>query len=147
MLPPRLMLRLFSKIHASVYIRSNGRRRNTMNNLPVLLLTSTGRKRGRKYTVPVVYLVEGNGFLIAPGVVPRPDWYLNLKHDPYAEIQIGAQTIPVKAEELSDLERTCLWDTIPEHWKAYERRAGITLPLIILQAIEPLERFEDEKKK
>lgn len=131
--PPKSMLRLFSKIHTRVYIRSNGRRRNSMNNLPVLLLTTTGRKSGRKHTVPVVYLVEGNGYLIAPGVVPRPDWYKNIKHNPYATIQIGAQTTPVKAEELTDLERTRLWDTVPEYWKAYERRAGITMPLIRLQ--------------
>ena len=137
MTPPRFILRFFSKIHAAVYRRSKGQRRNVMNGLPVLLLTTTGCKTGQKHTTPVVYLTHGEAYLIAPGIVPRPDWLRNLKHDPRAEIQVGARTIPVRAEELTGNERTRLWATVPDYWKAYERRAGITLPLMTLQEIEP----------
>ena len=134
MTPPKFILRFFSRIHVAVYRRSDGQRRHRMNDLPVLLLTTTGRRSGKPHTVPVVYLTDDEDYLIAPGVVPRPDWYLNLKANPLAEIQIGAQIIPVEAEELTGSTRTQLWATVPDYWKAYQRSAGITLPLMRLQA-------------
>jgi F420H(2)-dependent quinone reductase len=79
MTPPKPILRFFSRIHTWLYRRSNGRRRNVMNGLPVLLLTTFGWQSGQPHTVPVVYLADRDDYLIAPGVVPRPDWYLNLK--------------------------------------------------------------------
>ena len=133
MTPPRFLLRFFSKIHVAVYRRSNGGRQNRMNDLPVMLLTTTGRKTGQHHTIPVVYLVSGDDYLIAPGVVPRPDWYLNLKHTPRAEIQVGGRTMHVEAEELTGAVRTGVWQTVPDYWKEYERRAGITLPLVRLR--------------
>jgi deazaflavin-dependent oxidoreductase (nitroreductase family) len=129
---PKFMIRFFSQIHAAAYRRSNGQRRNRMNGLPVLLLTTTGQHTGKPHTVPVVYITHGDAYLIAPGVVPRPDWYLNLKNKPQAEIQVGGRTIPITAEELSGPERARLWASVPEYWKAYEQRAGITLPLMRL---------------
>jgi deazaflavin-dependent oxidoreductase (nitroreductase family) len=137
MTPPKFILRFFSQIHIAVYRRSNGQRRNRMNGLPILLLTTTGRRTGKPFTVPVVYLTHGDAYLIAPGVVPRPDWYRNLKHDPRAKVQIGAQTFSVEAEELTGNERTRLWATVPDYWKAYERRAGIVLPLMKLRETSP----------
>jgi len=109
-----------------------------MNGLPVLLLTTTGRKSGQAHTVPVAYLSHGNAYLIAPGVVPRPDWYLNLKHAPRAEIQIGAQTMAAEAEELTGPARNRLWATVPDYWKEYEQRTGITLPLMLLRLVKEL---------
>jgi deazaflavin-dependent oxidoreductase (nitroreductase family) len=104
-----------------------------MNGLPVLLLTTTGRKTGQKHTIPVVYLTRGKDYLIAPGIVPRPDWVRNLQHNPHAEIQIGAQTIVVEAKELIGGERSRVWATVPDYWKDYERRAGIILSLMTLK--------------
>ena len=104
-----------------------------MNGLPVLLLTTTGRKSGSPHTVPLVYLQHGDDYLVAPGVIPRPSWYLNLKKYPQASIQIEARTIPVEAEEVRGPARVSLWATVPEYWKDYERRAGITLPLMLLK--------------
>ena len=132
MTPPKFLLRLFSEFHITAYRRSKGQRRNRMNGLPVLLLTTTGRKSGQPHTVPVVYLAHGDDYLIAPGIVPRPDWYLNLKQMPRAEIQIGAETMTVEAEEVTGPARARLWATAPDYWKEYERRAGIRLPLMIL---------------
>ena len=136
MTPPKFLLRFFSRIHAAAYRRSNGQRRNVMNGLPVLLLTTTGRRSGRQHTVPIVYLRHGDDYLIAPGVVLRPDWYLNLKHTPRAQIQTGAQIIFVEAEEVAGPARESLWATVPDYWKDYEKRAGIVLPLMRLRKIK-----------
>lgn len=136
MAPPRFILRFFSRIHVAVYRRSNGQKRSRMNGLPVLLLTTTGRRSGRPHTVPVVYLAGEDGYLIAPGVVPRPNWYLNLKKWPLAQIQICAQIVAVEAEELSGSARASWWASVPDYWKDYEKRAGIELPLMRLRKME-----------
>jgi len=133
---PKSILRFFSQIHVTVYHRSRGQRRNRMNGLPVLLITTTGRRTSKPHTVPVVYLADHDGYLVAPGIVPRPDWYLNLKHDSRANIQVGWRVVPVMAEELTGPERSRLWASVPAYWQDYERRAGITLPLIRLRVSE-----------
>jgi deazaflavin-dependent oxidoreductase (nitroreductase family) len=134
MTPPKPMLRFFSRVHTKIYRRWKGRYRNVMNGLPVLLLTTTGRKTGQPYTVPIVYLVDGDGYLIAPGVVPCPDWYLNLKNKPRAEIQVGEGRLAIEAEELTGPARDRLWTNVPDYWKKYEKRAGSPMPLIRLFA-------------
>ena len=88
-----------------------------MNGLPVLLITTSGRRTSKPHTVPVVYLAERDGYLVAPGIVPRPDWVLNLKHDPRANIQVGWRVIPVVAEELAGPERSRLWASVPVYFR------------------------------
>lgn len=134
--PPIFVLRFFSRIHVAVYRRSNGQRRNRINGLPVLLLTTTGRRSGRPHTVPLVYLIEEDSYLISPGFVPRPNWYLNLKKWPQAQIQIGARIWAVESEELSGSARASRWVSVPDYWKDYERRAGIELPLMRLRKMD-----------
>lgn len=133
-MPPTVMLKLPSNLHVMMYRLSGGRLGKAMNGLPVLLLTTTGRKSGVARTKPVVFLREGEHLIIAPGVVERPDWYLNLKKTPQATIRIGSATRHVQAVEADPEERSRLWEQVPEYWKDYQKKAKNELPLMILRA-------------
>ena len=49
----------------SVYRRTGGRLLGQADGLPVLLLTTTGRRTGRPRTVPVAYALDGGRYLVA----------------------------------------------------------------------------------
>jgi F420H(2)-dependent quinone reductase len=73
-----------------------------MFGVPLLLLTTTGRRSGRSWTVPLMYeAVDDRWVIIASnGGSPRhPAWWLNLRGQPNASIQIGRETFPVTAVE------------------------------------------------
>jgi deazaflavin-dependent oxidoreductase (nitroreductase family) len=110
-----------------------------MGGLPVLLLTTTGRKSGRAHTTPVQYTREGEGYLIvasANGAPRPPAWYLNLRARPDAAVQVGRGHSAVRAREVTGEERTRLFDglarSIPR-LAVVQRRAGRSFPLVLLK--------------
>jgi len=105
-----------------------------MNGMPVLLLTTIGRKTGRPRTVPLVYMREGGGYVIAPGILESPAWYLNLRMNPQARIQIGASAMPVEAREVHGDERRRLWARVPPYWRDYQRAYRGEIQVMILFA-------------
>lgn len=131
--PPRWLLKLSSRIHVFLYHKTSGRVWKSMNGVPVMLLTTTGRKTGNPHTVPVVFLKDDLNYVIAPGVVERPAWYLNLKANPRARIQIGGFSMQVEAAVADNEERHRLWAMVPPYWEAYQKNARGELPLVVLK--------------
>ena len=50
------LTRLVMAIYVFLYRRTGGKVGGRLGAMPVLLLTTTGRKSGKKHTVPVMYL-------------------------------------------------------------------------------------------
>lgn len=76
---------------------------------PLLLLHSTGAKSGQERVSPVMYLADGDRWLVfasKAGAPDNPDWYHNLKATPEATIEVGDDTISVVASELTGAERS-----------------------------------------
>ena len=74
----------------------------------LLLLTTTGRKSGRKHTTPMVYVRDGDRLLVFAskgGAPTHPDWYLNLVADPNVEVEVGAERFDATAAPLPREER------------------------------------------
>jgi deazaflavin-dependent oxidoreductase (nitroreductase family) len=132
-MPPRWLLKFSSRLHVFFFRLTGGRMGNTVNGLPVLLLTTTGRRSGENHTTPVVFLRHGAEMIIAPGVVEKPDWFRNLKRHPQAQVQIGASVLRVLATQVGHEERSRLWEKVPDYWNDYQRRARTELPLILLK--------------
>jgi deazaflavin-dependent oxidoreductase (nitroreductase family) len=77
-----------------------GRIGGKMFGAPVLLLTTTGRRSGRSWTVPLLYQPDDDRWVIIAsngGNAKHPAWWLNLQAQPDASVQIGRQTYPVTA--------------------------------------------------
>ena len=75
---------------------------------PLLLLHSVGAKSGETRVSPMMYLADGDRFLVfasKAGAPANPDWYHNLKANPDATIEVGDDTVDVRAEELPRAER------------------------------------------
>jgi deazaflavin-dependent oxidoreductase (nitroreductase family) len=98
--------------------------------VPLLLLTTTGRKTGQRRRIPLVYLREGNRlFLVGSnfGQTHHPAWSSNLLADPNAWVTMGGQEIPVAATQLTGSERERVFQKFADYasnYHAYEGRAG-----------------------
>src|SRR4029450_10879709 len=126
----------------------------SMGDRPLLLLTTTGRRTGRRRTTPMMFVEDGDRHLViasnagaprdpdwyrnliaAPdGTVgaPRdPDWYRNLIADPAVTVEVPGQEFKARATPLSgeDYDRT--WAEIQRRYPfftAHPQRAGRTTP-------------------
>lgn len=79
---------------------------------PMLLLATTGAKSGKRRINPLVYLPDGDRFVIIAskgGAPANPDWYYNLLANPETTIEVGTETVPVRAEVLTGEERDRLY--------------------------------------
>src|SRR5437899_12999606 len=86
--------RLLSRAHVSCYRLYRGRIGSRLWNAPVLLLTTVGRKTGKKRTTPLLYLRDGERIIIVAsngGRDNEPSWWANLRHDPHAGVQIKGE--------------------------------------------------------
>jgi len=105
---------------------------------PILLLTTTGRRSGRSHTRPLIHLVDGDSYVIAAsnaGQDHAPAWFHNLVAEPSATIEVGATTIPVRAEVVPADEASELWPRLDAVFRGYARYRAKTereIPLVRL---------------
>jgi deazaflavin-dependent oxidoreductase (nitroreductase family) len=98
--------------------------------LPVLLLTTIGRRSGQPRVTALTYARDGDGLLVIGsnwGQTHQPDWALNLRAKPEAAIEIRGRRMQVTARLLEGTERAAAWELLLRvwpHFSAYEDRAG-----------------------
>ena len=113
-----------------------------VQSLPVLLLTTIGRKSGQPRTVPVGYLRDGSAYVIIAsyGGLPRhPAWFLNLQSHPEATIQVKKRQVPVQAETANPEKKGELWARLMEvapGYGKYQKRTSREIPMVILHPID-----------
>jgi deazaflavin-dependent oxidoreductase (nitroreductase family) len=127
------------RAHVAVYRATRGRAGGRLPGVPpMLVLDHIGARSGKRRTTPLVYMTDGENFLIvaAKGGHPEnPSWLHNLRAHPDTEIQIGSRRIKVHAREADAGERQRLWPmaaTYNSHWRRYQRRTLREIPLLIL---------------
>ncbi len=110
--------------------------------MPILLLTTIGRKSGKKLTRPVMYIKDGANYVIAAsnaGLDRHPAWFLNLRSNPQVTIEVGGMKKTVMAVQASPEERERLWS----QWVAkapfygdYQKRTTRQIPMVILRPVQ-----------
>jgi deazaflavin-dependent oxidoreductase (nitroreductase family) len=114
--------RIVSPLQRTLYRRTGGRLSLT-GRAPVLLLTTTGRRSGKARTVPLLYIRDGDRLVICnvnPGFERPNPWILNLRAEPHAQVQIGRDTISVRARMVSEQELDRYWPQLTKIWPAYQ---------------------------
>ena len=138
------LLRRVMGVHTALYRASGGRlgRRLPVPGLPpMLLLDHVGAKTGARRTSPLVYMPDGDAFVLvaAKGGHPsNPGWVHNLRANPETEIQVGPRRLRVRAREATPPERARLWPRAVEYnryWAQYQRRTSREIPVVILEPL------------
>ena len=126
-------------LHRTLYRLSGGRVGGRRGTVPILLLTTIGRKTGRRRTVPLQYLADGDLLVVVAsngGRDSHPAWLLNLRAEPRVEVRRGRERQTMRAEEATGAERELLWPRMVELWPGYDdyrRRTSRELSLVILR--------------
>lgn len=106
-----------------------------------LVLTTTGRRTGRRRSVVLQSFADGNAFVVVAtgdGDNRPPAWYHNLAADPSAEVEVRGRRMAVRAVELPSDERAAWWRRILELAPDYERYARATSRAFPVLRLEPL---------
>ena len=129
----------FWRVHRFLYRVSGGRIGGRIVGMPVLMLTTKGRKSGEPRTSVLTYLPKGRGavvFASNAGEPKHPAWWLNLVADPHATVQIGAQLTRMIDRDADGHERRELWAELLRvngSYGEYERRTTRRIPVVVLE--------------
>ena len=110
-----------------------------------LLLTSTGRKSGRKInSVLQYYKLGGDVAIVASrgGTVEHPSWYLNLLADPRCAVRIANAASNARIRTVAGAERDRWWTSITAEQPiqlTYQARCPRVIPIAVLEFDDPKE--------
>ncbi|MEW6240527.1 MAG: nitroreductase/quinone reductase family protein [Chloroflexota bacterium] len=71
----------------------------------ILLLTTTGRKSGKKRVTPLQYEKIGSDYYVGAARGLKADWVRNIQVDPCVEVRVGAKRFEGQAEVIADPSR------------------------------------------
>jgi len=133
------MLRLGWWIHRWLFRISGGRIGARLNDMPVLLLTTRGRRSGEERNVALQFLEDGGSYVVIgsfAGEDRHPSWWLNLQAAPEAKVAFRGRRQRVRAREAMDEERERLWQRIVEAdpgYAEYALRITRRIPVVVLE--------------
>jgi F420H(2)-dependent quinone reductase len=135
----RWLLALITSLHRFLYRASGGRLGHRAPGFQFLLLGCRGRKSGREYVTPLLYVPDGDRFVVVgsnAGDARDPAWWKNLRANPDGWVQVGRARKAVRAREASPAELAALWPQVVSAYRSFERyrrRAGRPIPLVLLE--------------
>jgi deazaflavin-dependent oxidoreductase (nitroreductase family) len=136
-----LLLRLGLAIYTFFYRLTRGKVGGNLLVIRVLLLTTTGRKTGKKRTTPVGYIEHDGGYVIIGLFVvfggANPGWFYNLKTNPRASIQVNEKQFEISAEIVGPDKRGPIWTQVTELVPIYAKVAKRTNREIALVILRP----------
>lgn len=131
-------LHLLGEEHVRRYQETGGEVGYIWNGVPILLLTTTGRKTGEPRTTPLIHGRDGDDYLVVAsmgGAPQHPNWYRNLVVNPSAHIQVRAEHKDVTARTAKEDEKAHLWKVMTDTWSnydVYQARTDRVIPVVVL---------------
>ena len=137
------MLKTMNAVHRVVLKASFGHLGWHASNMPVLELTTTGRRSGQPRSVMLTSpLQEGDTIVIVAsrgGDDHHPAWFLNLRDHPEVEVAYqGAPARKMHARVADDDERARLWPKVVadhQNYAGYQRKTDREIPLVLLEPV------------
>lgn len=133
------VIKVWSRLNTWVYRVSGGRIGGRFpGGAPVLLLTTIGRKSGRPQTAPLLYLADGDTYVVVAskgGMSHHPLWFKNLEANPRVEIEVGSRKIPATARRATAAQKAALWPglvTMYPSYADYQARTTRDIPVVII---------------
>jgi deazaflavin-dependent oxidoreductase (nitroreductase family) len=131
-------------LHRALFDATNGRIGGHLAGMPVVKLTTTGRRSGQPRTSMLTSPVqEGDRMILVAsygGDDRAPAWFHNLRANPEVEVVTGGRSMHMRATVASDEDRDRLWPEVTRRYKGYagyQRNTERRIPLVWL---EPLGR-------
>jgi deazaflavin-dependent oxidoreductase (nitroreductase family) len=134
------LIRLVTRVHAAVFRGSGGRLASRGAGMPVLMLTTTGRKSGQPCTAMLTSPVQDGDKIVLVasfgGSDRHPAWFLNLRDNPAVDVLMNGRSGSMRARVASQEEKSRLWPRVVKAYsgyEAYQQRTSRDIPLVILE--------------
>jgi deazaflavin-dependent oxidoreductase (nitroreductase family) len=124
------------------YEASDGRQRGDLRGVPVIILTTRGRKSGALRKIPLMRVNDGEKYAVIAslgGAPEHPVWYLNLLADPVVTLQDQAAKRKYRAHTATGDERDQWWARAVAVWPAYadyQTRTDRQIPVVVLEPVD-----------
>ena len=135
-----LGFKFFTGIHRAIFNVTNSRLGGKMGGVPIVKLTTTGRKTGKQRDTMLMTPIHDDDRVIlvaSKGGAPRdPAWYLNLRDHPQVTITMAGTTRPMTAHTATTAEKAELWPAIVQAYQGYagyQQKTDRDIPVVILQ--------------
>jgi deazaflavin-dependent oxidoreductase (nitroreductase family) len=106
---------------------------------PLLLLKTTGARSGAERVNPVMYMPDGDRFVVFAskgGAPSHPDWFHNLVANPEVEVEVGTDSFPARAIVVEGTERDELFArqaSLYPQFRKYQDGTDRVIPVVILE--------------
>jgi deazaflavin-dependent oxidoreductase (nitroreductase family) len=137
-------LRPMSDFNAAIIdeFRANGGKvGGQFEGAPMVLLHTVGARSGEERVNPLVYQADGDRIAIfgsKAGAPTHPAWYHNLLADPDVTVELGPDTVPMRARVAEPDERERIWfrqKEIMPGFADYEANTTRVIPVVILERV------------
>ena len=134
-------IKWFTDFHALLLRLSKGKLGSQLATQSILILHTTGRKSGRPRSTPIAYFeYEGRYLLVGSnwGRQKQADWFLNLKQQPRARIDVRGVTLEVQGREAQGDEYARLWTFVAGRhppYVEYQRMTSRRIPIVVLERV------------
>jgi deazaflavin-dependent oxidoreductase (nitroreductase family) len=140
-MPNDFTLKAMNAVHKSLLTVSGGRVGWKVSNMPVLELTTTGRKSGLPRSVMLTSPVQEGSMIVVVasrgGDDKHPSWFLNLRDNPDAEVALqGKPKQRMRARIATADERARLWPRVTadhKNYAGYQTKTSREIPLVLLE--------------
>jgi len=124
--------------HIRLYVRTDGHEGHIWNGVPTLLITTLGRKSGKRRRTALIYGQDGDRYIVVAsqrGHAEHPNWYLNLLEHPQVDVQVLAAKFTAHAYTASLEEKPRLWALMAAIWPGftyYQSKTEREIPVVVL---------------
>jgi len=140
-MPSDLALKAMNRVHRLLLSASGGRIGWHVSGMPVIELTTTGRRSGQLRTTMLTspYQEDSTIVVVASrgGDDTNPAWFLNLRDDPSVTVKLGPnRTVSMIAEVADADDRARIWPAIADkhsNYAGYQRKTEREIPLVLLR--------------
>jgi deazaflavin-dependent oxidoreductase (nitroreductase family) len=135
----RPIVRAGSAAHVQLYRWTGGKAQ--IAKYPTMLLTVRGRKTGKLRTTPLIYIPDGDAYVIAAaysGSDQDPIWWRNLRAAGEAEVQVMRTKTRVRVELATPAQRAEYWPRLVAmypYFTDYQQRTARQIPIAILRPL------------
>jgi deazaflavin-dependent oxidoreductase (nitroreductase family) len=140
-MPSDLSMKTMNAVHRVALKLTGGRVGYNLLRMPVIELTTTGRKSGRQHTVMLTSPLQvGSVYVVVAsrgGDDRTPAWCLNVQANPDVKVSIQGGPVERRCARLATAEeRAELWPrVIADHknYAGYQTKTSREIPLVLLE--------------
>ena len=141
--PTDLALKTMNTVHRGMLKLTGGRFGWELMKMPVVELTTVGRKSGQPRSVMLTSpYQEGSAVVVVAsrgGDDTHPAWFLNLREHPKVEVSLrGGPKKPMQARVANSEERARIWPELTaahRNYAGYQRKTDREIPLVLLEPV------------